>query len=91
MAYRPKDTQERILHRIKIAQGHLKKVASMVDNDAYCIDVLHQSHAVQSALKEVDKLILNNHLKSCVVKNIKTGQADKTIEEIMKVFERKDK
>ena len=39
MTYRPKDSKERILHRLKIAQGHLKKVIQMVDDDAYCIDV----------------------------------------------------
>lgn len=86
MAYRPKDTQERILHRLKITQGHLKKVHEMVEEDAYCIDVIHQSQAVQSALSEVDSLILENHLKGCVVDHIKRGETKKTVEEIMKVF-----
>lgn len=88
MAYRPKDTQERILHRLKISQGHLKKVISMVENDTYCIDILHQSQAVQSALKETDNIILENHLKGCVLDHIQQGKADDSIKEIMAVFKK---
>lgn len=86
MAYRPKDTQERILHRLKIAQGHLKKVLKMVEADEYCIDVLHQSQAVQKALKETDNLMLENHLKSCVADAIKQGKKDEAIKEVLEVF-----
>lgn len=88
MAYRPKDTQERILHRLKIVRGHLDKVMQMVDEDAYCMDVLHQSQAIQSALKNVDSLVLENHLQGCVVKDIQKGDTKKTVDEIMKVFKK---
>lgn len=88
MAYRPKDTQERILHRLKIAQGHLKKVRQMVEAEEYCIDVLHQSQAVQKALKETDNLILENHLKTCAADAITQGKKDEAIEEVMRVFKK---
>ncbi len=88
MAYRPKDTQERILHRLKIAQGHLKKVVRMVESDQYCIDVLHQSHAVQKALKETDNLMLENHLKTCAADAIGRGKQDEAIAEVMQVFKK---
>ena len=88
MAYRPKDTQERILHRLKIAQGHLKKVIRMVEGDEYCIDVLHQSQAVQKALKETDNLMLENHLKSCVADAIQAGKENEAISEVMQVFKK---
>ena len=88
MAYRPKDTQERILHRLKIAQGHLKKVLKMVEEDEYCIDVIHQSQAVQRALEEADSVILENHLRTCVVGHIKKGNIDVSTEELMKVFKK---
>lgn len=88
MAYRPKDTKERILHRLKIADGHLKKVMQMIENGGYCIDVLTQSQAVQSAIKETDALILKNHLQTCVVDHIKKGQTKATVEEIIKVFQK---
>lgn len=88
MSYRPKNTQERILHRLKIARGHLEKVIRMVEDDAYCIDVLHQSQAVRAGLKETDNLILENHLKGCVADSINKGKADEAIAEIMQIFKK---
>lgn len=86
MTYRPKDTQERILHRLRIAKGHLQKVIQMVENDCYCIDVLHQSQAIQKALKETDNLMLENHLQKCAVDAIGKGRKDEAIAEVMTVF-----
>ncbi|MDP3948176.1 MAG: metal-sensitive transcriptional regulator [bacterium] len=88
MSYRPKDTEERILHRLKIAKGHLQKVINMVETGQYCIDVIHQSQAVQRALQEADGVVLENHLKTCVVDHIKNGEADASIKEIMNVFKK---
>lgn len=88
MSYRPKDTQERIIHRLKIAQGHLKKVIQMVENDEYCIDILHQSQAIQKALKETDNLMLENHLKHCAADAIREGNHQKAIDELMQVFKK---
>ena len=89
MAYRPKDTQERVLHRLKIAKGHLEKVIKMVEAQHYCIDVLHQSQAIQKALKETDNVLLENHLNTCVADAIKKGTSEKAIEEIIHVFRKK--
>jgi DNA-binding FrmR family transcriptional regulator len=88
--YRQKDEQEKILHRLKIARGHLEKVIKMVENNEYCIDVLHQSQAVQSALKQTDNAILENHLKTCAADAIKNGRGNEAIEEIMNVFKKKN-
>lgn len=91
MAYRPKDTQERILHRLKIAYGHLGKVIRMTENQEYCIDIIHQSQAIQEALKEADNLILENHLKTCVVDSIRQGHQEEAVEEVMNVFKKKER
>lgn len=88
MAYKPKDIKERILHRFKIVQGHLKRVVQMVDDDTYCIKVIHQSHAIQQSLKEIDNLTLEHHLKSCVTDAIKGGKQDEAVAEVMKVFKK---
>lgn len=88
MAYRPKDTKERLLHRLKIARGHLDKVITMVEQDQYCIDVIHQSQAIQKALKEVDTLTLENHLHGCVAESIKNGKKDEAILEVMHIFKK---
>lgn len=89
MTYRPKNTKERILHRLQISQGHLAKVLQMVKTDQYCIDVIHQSQAIQRALQEVDALVLETHLQGCVVEHIKKGESKKSIEEIMSIFKKK--
>lgn len=91
MSYTPKDTKERILHRLKIAQGHLKKVQSMVESDSYCINVINQSQAVQKALKEIDNLVMESHLKTCVSDAIIKGKNDEVISEVMNVFRKSGK
>lgn len=58
----------------------------MLEEDEYCIDIIHQSQAVQNALSEADLLILENHLKTCVVDQIRQGKTKASIEEIMKVM-----
>ncbi len=86
---RDKSVNRKINHRLAIARGHLDKVIKMVDDGVYCIDVIHQSMAVQSALKEIDKLILRNHMESCVSDSIKKGQDKEVISEVMKIFDKK--
>ena len=89
MAYRPKDTEERIVHRLKIAKGHLEKVIQMIEEDTYCIDVLQQLEAVESGLKATGSVLLENHLKTCVADAISQGKKDEAIAEIMQVFKKK--
>lgn len=86
--FRPKDTQERILHRLKIVRGHLAKVINMVENQQYCIDIIHQSQALQQALKEIDNLMLENHLHSCVADSIRQGNQKEAVEEVMNIFKK---
>lgn len=78
-----------ILHRLQIAKGHLEKVISMVEDDAYCIDVVHQSIAIQAALKKADEVVLENHLKTCVADSIRKGKDKEVLEEVMRVIEKK--
>lgn len=88
--YRPKDTQDRILHRLKISLGHLKKVLQMTESDQYCIDIIHQSQALRKALEETENLIMENHLETCVAADIKKGNEKKAIEEIMSVIKKRN-
>lgn len=87
----PKDKtiKRKIVHRFKIAKGHLEKVISMIESDEYCIDIVHQSIAVQAALKEIDKIIIKNHLETCVSDAIKEGNDKEVIDELMKVLDKK--
>jgi DNA-binding FrmR family transcriptional regulator len=86
---RNKTVQGKITHRYKIASGHLKKVVKMIESGEYCIDVIHQSLAVQAALRKADELVLKNHLETCVSDDIKKGNSKMAIDEIMRVFEKK--
>ncbi|OGM12981.1 hypothetical protein A3A76_01420 [Candidatus Woesebacteria bacterium RIFCSPLOWO2_01_FULL_39_23] len=74
--------------RLAIIRGHLNKVIDMVSDDAYCPDVIHQSQAIQAALKNVDEIILHGHLHHCVLKDIheKGSKKEKLINEILDVF-----
>lgn len=88
--YKPKDQDEKIVHRLKIAKGHLEKVIKMTQAKEYCIDIIHQSQAVQSALNEVDHLIMESHLKTCAANAIKRGNGQEAIAEIMSVIKKKN-
>ena len=76
-------------HRLKIIKGHLDKVIRMVQNGDYCIDILNQSQAVQAALKQVDAIILENHLQTCVADAVRGNKKDQAIAEVIKVFKKK--
>jgi DNA-binding FrmR family transcriptional regulator len=78
-----------IIHRLQIAKGHLDKVLRMVEADEYCINIVHQSMAVQAALKKIDEIVLENHLKTCVADSIRKGNRDEAIKEVMEVFKKK--
>jgi len=79
-----------LLHRLKIVKGHLEKVMKMVEGDRYCLDIIQQSQAVESALRRVDELILENHLKTCVREAmVKDKDLDEKVKEVIEVFKRK--
>ncbi len=86
------DTKSQVLKRLSIAEGHLGKVRKMVDEDAYCPDVIHQSRAVQAALKKVDEIVLHGHLHSCVLKDIHGSkpEREKLVGEIVELFDKNE-
>ena len=82
--------KQNLLHRLKIAKGHLEKIIKMVEGDRYCLDVIQQSQAVQSALEKADELILENHLKTCVRESMASNKnIDEKVKEVLEVFKRK--
>jgi len=84
------DNKKRSLHRIKIIQGHLKAVEKMIENDDYCVDIIHQSRAIQTALKKLDMFILETHLKTCVVHQIHDNQEERTVKELLTLYDYKE-
>ncbi len=71
-----------LLARLNRAEGQVRGIKRMVEKDAYCDDVLHQISAIQSALDSVSKLVLENHIRGCLVKKIKEGD-DEIIGELL--------
>lgn len=86
---RDQSVERSILHRLAIARGHLERVIQMVQQGDYCIDIVHQSMAVQAALRETDHVILKNHMETCVADSIRKGETRDVIDEIMNVLEKK--
>lgn len=80
------DKKKEVMRRLRIIEGHLKKVTKMVEDDEYCIDILQQTCAVKNSLKRVEDLLLDNHLRSCVVNAIKKDRSEKSIRELLELF-----
>ena len=79
-----------ILRRLKSVEGHVRGVERMVEEGAYCIDIVNQVLAIQRALKKVSGLVLDQHLHHCVTKAIQgTDDAEKeqVLGELIQVFE----
>ncbi len=82
--------KEIVLNRLTIIEGHLKGVKKMVEQEAYCMDVIHQIHAIQSALNKVSTMILNDHLNTCVISAVRGENPDdreRVLKEISELFE----
>ncbi len=76
--------------RLKTVEGHIAGIRRMLDEEQYCIDVIRQIQAVQSALNKVSKIILDEHLHSCVITAVQgedPGDREKVLQEIVDVFE----
>lgn len=81
---------ENALRRLKTVEGHLRGITRMVENDAYCIDVIRQIQAVEAALNKISSVILEEHLNSCVITAIQGEEAserERVLQEIKEVFE----
>lgn len=70
------------IHRLNRIEGQIRGIRGMVERDAYCTDILMQVVAVNAALNSFNKVLLANHIKTCVIKDIKEGR-EETVEELL--------
>lgn len=80
--------------RLKTAEGHLRGIQRMMEDGAYCIDVIRQIQAVQAALNKVSTMVLDNHLNSCVITAIRGEDPDereRVLKEIADIFDAANK
>ena len=86
--YMQKYVKEKALKRLKSAHGHLNHVISQVETEKYCIEILQQSLAVQAALRAIDNIILKGHLEEHVTHAMHGHDKEKSIQEVVDVFEK---
>jgi DNA-binding FrmR family transcriptional regulator len=76
-----------LMNRLKRIEGQVRGVRKMVENDAYCNDILVQTAAISAALDAFSREVLRSHLKSCVIRDIREGR-DEVADELMETLER---
>lgn len=85
-----KTTKERASHRSKIIEGQLKGLQKMINEDAYCMDILTQSLAIQKSLASLNKLVLENHIATHIQAMMASGdekQREKALAELSQLYE----
>lgn len=86
-----KETKSSAIRRLKLIEGQIRGLQKMIEEDTYCIDVITQASAAKAALSGVEDLLLENHLSTHVIEQVKNGEEDKAIAEVLKVYKLKRK
>lgn len=76
-----------LINRLNRIEGQVRGVKNMIENDAYCTDVLVQVSAIRSALNSFSKVLLTNHIKTCVVDNLKQGN-EEVVDELVATLQK---
>lgn len=82
--------QKRAMHRAKILEGQMRGLQKMIEKEEYCMDILTQSLAIQKSIGSLNKLILENHLRTHIQENLGSGSAkakDQAVEELLGLYE----
>ncbi len=77
-----------VLKRLKYIEGHLNGIRKMIEEDKYCVDILHQTYAVRKAIEKLEGLLVENHLHTCVPEGISAGRGEAVIEELVQLYNR---
>ena len=76
-----------LIHRLNRIEGQIRGIKGMVERDAYCTDILTQVAAVNAALCSFNKVLLTNHIRTCVAEDIRSGK-DETIDELVTTLQK---
>jgi len=79
----------KLLRRLSIIEGQVRGLRDLISKGSYCIDVITQTSAVKQALANVEDILLENHLSTCALNQIKKGNEKQAIDEIIKVYKLK--
>ena len=88
---RKKEREEKeyqdLIHRLNRIEGQIRGIRGMLERDVYCTDILIQVSAVNAALNSFNKVLLANHIKTCVTRDIKEGK-EETVDELVMTLQR---
>ena len=87
ITYRTPEDKKKILKRLSVIEGQIRGISQMISDDRYCNDILIQISSAERALKSLSDTILENHMYTCIAKEIKNGNTD-AIDEIMAIIKR---
>ncbi|MEX0749705.1 MAG: metal-sensitive transcriptional regulator [Dehalococcoidia bacterium] len=81
------ETKTDVLKRLNFIDGHLAGIRRMVEGDKYCVDVLKQTYAVRRAIEKMEGMMLDGHLRTCVVEGIREGRDEQVLGELGELYE----
>ena len=84
---RSEEEYKDLIQRLNRIEGQVRGIKGMVERDAYCTEILVQVYAVNAALNSFNKVLLANHIRTCVAEDIREGK-DETIDELVKVLQK---
>ena len=84
---RPEEEIRDLIHRLNRVEGQIRGIRGMIEKDAYCVDILNQVSAANSALNSFTRVLLENHIRSCVTEDIRDGKDDK-LEELLATLQK---
>lgn len=84
-------TKQKLIRRLKIIEGQVRGLQDMLAKDVYCVGVITQTSAVKRALSSVEDALMESHLSTCVVDQMKKGKEGLAVKEILKVYQLKRK
>ncbi len=80
------ETRQQALRRLRIIAGQVQALERQVEDDRYCIDVLDLSLSVQKALRSLDSVVIEGHLRTHVVEQMRNGEQERAIAELLRVY-----
>ena len=84
---RSEEERKKLINRLKRVEGQIRGIIGMLENDAYCNDILIQSAAVNAAVNSFNKELLSTHIKTCVTDDIKAGKTE-TVDDLLKTLQK---
>lgn len=84
---RTAEEKTKLIHRLNRIEGQIRGIKGMIENDAYCNDILIQSNAASAAFNSFNRELIGNHIRGCVVRDIRQGD-DEVIEELVTIVQK---